>query len=251
MTKILKKLKPILKNAIHSRKLETIESALQQCVGIPFPLFEWTTAQTLKVIIIEENRINQLLDTLITKDPESVYEQLCQICAAAQIISFESTQVITGTKLRDEVVDRKKTRAWLSEGVNEADEQKLDWALKRAAELKLDAAPAIQAANQMKIRIAKEKELINKLHSSMSTGGYLNDGDTINFTSLDSIVHEAHTFTMKTVDGMKLEQQAILLNQLRQSLKAALNTKGQKYPLIYCCEQCLLLFILIFLCICL
>lgn len=121
-----------------------------------------------------------------------------------------------------------QARQWLVEGVQEADEDKLQWALKRSAELKLTNAGAqIDAAKAMVARIAEEKQLIASVESSIDRGGYLNEGDRIDAEELRGLVSRTQQFGMKTKAGIRAAEQASLFMQLRDTLKLAVGTKDK------------------------
>jgi hypothetical protein len=235
-------IKPVLVQAIASKNLERVAKALEEASGLPFPLFEWDAAKVLKHLLSEDKRITGVLDNLVRQDPERVFDDLSKGCAAAADLDTEcepfwqrhyrierpKTPVsLQANKLLSEVVDRRKCRKWLQEGVEEADEKKLDWALAKAKELKLDAAPAIKAAEEMKARIKKEQQLMISLTKFTGEGGFMKEGDTINVDSLIKVVDEAKTFGMKTQEGLKLERLAKFLVDMRGALQHALGTKDK------------------------
>jgi hypothetical protein len=228
LAKVLKKHKPLLRAAIQSRDLAKIDTALGHASGLKFPLFEWEEAKKLKLLIIEENRVTALLEGLVKQDPEQVFEQLSKACAAADECNLQNAVATKCRALLLEVVDRKKTRAWLVEGVAEADASKLAWALKRAAELQLNNAAAdIKAAKDMQERIEREQVIINKLEAALAKGGYINDGDRIDSAALEAATSEASKFGMRTKEGIRLEKQGDLFLAIRRAMAAALGTKDK------------------------
>lgn len=228
LAKELRKHKPELKAAIVSRDLAKIEHALSHAAGLRFPLKEWEDCKKLRALIIEERRVTALLESLVKLDPEENFEALSKAIAAANECNLENAVSTKARALLAEVVDRKKTRAWLVEGVDEADIEKLEWALKRAAELKLgNAAAEIDKARKEKERIEKEQKIVASLVAAMAKGGYLAEGDSIDFSGLDTVAREAQSFGMKTKEGVTLEKQAHLFVRIRQTMRAALGTKDK------------------------
>lgn len=228
LAKVLRKHKPLLRAAIVSRDLAKIEKALSDAAGLKFPLREWEQAKTLKALIIEERRVTALLEALVTKDPEQEFEALSKAVAAADECKLENGVATKARALLLEVVDRKKTRAWLVEGVEEADIEKLEWALKRAAELQLgNAAKELKAAADEKARIQREQQIVATLEAAIGKGGYINDGDAIDAAGLERATGEAASFGMRTRDGLRLEKQAQLFLAIRRTMSAALGTKDK------------------------
>jgi len=228
LAKTLKKHKPVLRAAIQSRDLAKIESALSHASGLKFPLFEWEEAKKLKALIIEENRVTALLEGLVKQDPEVHFEALSKACAAADDCGLQNAVATKCRALLLEVVDRKKTRAWLVEGVSEADASKLAWAIKRAAELQLNnAAAEIKAAKDMQERIEREQIIIAKVEAALGKGGYIQDGDNIDCSALEAATAEARKFGMRTKEGIRLEKQGDLFIAIRRTMSAALGTKDK------------------------
>lgn len=226
LAKTLKKHKPLLRAAIQSRDLPKLEKALSDASALKFPLYEWEEAKKLKALILEEARVTKLLEDLVTKDPEEYFEQLSRGVAAADGCNLSNSVAQRARSLLSEVVDRKKTRAWLVEGVTEADIGKLEWALAKAAELKLgNAANEIAKAKAEKERIEKEQKIVTSLESALARDGYLNDGDTINSAPLHAALREAQSFGMRTKEGLRFEKQAALFVAIRDTMQAALGTK--------------------------
>lgn len=227
IAKKLKKLKPVLIAAMNKRDMASVDKALEVCTGIPFELYEWTKCKQLKVVLVEEKRLTAVFEHLVAQDPESVFQELSQSVASADEINFHSPIAERARQLLSEVHDRKQTRAWLVQGVEEADEEKLDWAVKRAKELNMTSMlpTQLKAANDMKERIAKEKKLIDQLEKACDRGGYINDGDKIDTSGLSSATSEAASFKMKTKNGLLIERKAQLLLDLRGKLSRALGTK--------------------------
>ncbi len=91
-----------------------------------FELYELSQAKRLKHVLLEEKRINALLENLLKQDPEQVYEELSKAVAGADEIKLASALAERARKTLTEIQDRKKARLWLSEGVEEADIEKLN-----------------------------------------------------------------------------------------------------------------------------
>jgi len=224
----LRKQKPGLTAAIKSRNLATIEEALKKADGLKFPLYEWEQAKKLKALILEEMRVTALLEQLVTKDPEEEFENLSKAVASADDIKLNNAVAAKARELLTEVVERKRARAWLVEGVHEADIGKIEEALKLADKYQLaNAAEDIRKAKEMKARIEKEQELMTKMTAALERGGYLNDNDAIDASELGKLVPETDSFVMKTKAGIRLARQATLFLKLRQCLSKALGTKDK------------------------
>lgn len=163
-----------------------------------------------------------------------------------------------------EVTDRRQTRKWLQEGVDEADEKKLDvrcsvslvcqllperltyvvavvlvqWALAKAEELKLDAAPAIKAAREMKDRIQKEKVVLANLTKASLAGGYLKEGDQPNTDAVRAALEEAKKFEVRTAEGKKAQRWAVCCFTICLSVVFRLTILLSTADYALCCWTC-------------
>jgi hypothetical protein len=99
---------------------------LAKCDGVKFEIYELSQAKRLKHVLLEEKRINALLESLLKQDPETVFQDLSKAVAGADEIKLNSALAERARKTLTEIQDRKKARAWLTEGVEEADLEKLN-----------------------------------------------------------------------------------------------------------------------------
>jgi myosin heavy subunit len=230
LKKSLRKAKPLLIKAMQTRDLPQIEKVLDEVKHLKFELFEWTQCKRLKFELVEEKRINTLLSELLSRgDPEKHYNELTKAIASADDIKLKSVQAEQARQLIKSIEERKKARLWLKEGVEEADEEKLQWAVDTVYRLKMDQETAsAKDAEQMIKRIKQEKEIILVMTKAISTGGYLKEGDSIDDHTISSAVKQAEQFGMKTKNGIVVLKRAILHRDTRITLKRALNTTDKE-----------------------
>lgn len=108
LRRALKKHKPVLIAAIKARTLVQLDKALSECDGLKFPLYEWTQAKELKVLILEEQRVTALLESLLKKDPEECLDALSKAVGAADDIKLDNDVAHKARHVLTEIQDRKK-----------------------------------------------------------------------------------------------------------------------------------------------
>lgn len=221
--------RPIFQEAIRQRTVEAIDSAFHKTGHLGFDLYEATQAKRLKYVIEEEKRIDDLLNRLMKQDPESVFEDLNKAVAAADEIKYESPAAVEARKVIEGIKDRKKARLWLVQGIEEADEEKLAWAVEAAERLSLSGVDSqVKAAKEMIQRIKDEGALSQTMDNALATGGYIADGCTLETQTLSAAVGKAQLFGMKTSRGKETLTRASAILSVRVTLSQALGTKDKE-----------------------
>jgi len=101
------KYKPILKAAIDSRDLATVEAAISQASGLGFPIYELKQAQRFKYVIQEEKRLEVLFQVLVVQDSQEAFEEFQSAVASADDIELKSA---TANQVRQMYYEAKAVR---------------------------------------------------------------------------------------------------------------------------------------------
>jgi hypothetical protein len=229
LRRLLQHLKPYCQSAVLLRDVQAIDQALQAMGQLPFPLHEWTELKKHRVFIVEEARLNDIMAILVMGDPELRYEEIALTVQQCNEVGLASP-LAERCKLRlEEVHEKREARKLLAEGVREMDEFKIDRGLQLALKWVLEQRePALlDAAAEAKERITQEKQFMVALTQAMATGGFINDGDIVQWEDLDNYLFQATEFGLRTEEGIKIVKLASLISELRKRLALALGTKDK------------------------
>mmetsp|Transcript_31812 Transcript_31812/g.77526 ORF Transcript_31812/g.77526 Transcript_31812/m.77526 type:complete len:1662 (+) Transcript_31812:33-5018(+) len=230
LKKKLLKVRPTLRAALKGRDLAKIESALSLVDGIGFPLLEIGKLKRLKYVIEEEKRVQAKLQVLLTKDPEDVFDELEAQITSAEDIKFMNDLVRKGKEKLEEIKVRRKTRAWLDEGVSEHDRKKLEWAIDSFQKVdmrKSDDKKRFALAKEELKRIGKEEKLRDTVLQYLKSGGYVDLDDQIDYRPLGKAVADAENFGMLTTTGAAALKRGTYFRDLREAMSAAVGTKDK------------------------
>ena len=225
MKRRLRDAKPKLIAAMKTRTIEALDACFAALPYLGFELYELTKAKRLRFVIVEEKRVEAELERLLTQDPERIFEELSKAIAAADDIELKSATAERARKALADIKDRRQARAWLAEGVAEADEDKLSWAV--ATVRRLGMADSTSAADAMLTHIAREKQLIAAVEAAAASGGFLKEGDVISPAPLRSAVDAASTHGVKTKAGIAAFARGQLVARVRETLVRAQGTKDK------------------------
>ncbi len=219
--------RPKLQSAMATRTLEALDKCFAELPRLGFELYEFTRAKRLRYVITEEIRIEKLLSDLLRQDPERVFEDLSKAIASADEVEYNSDTARKARITLEEIKDRRKARAWLKEGVDEADEEKLRWAVAVVKRLNMSVGSELHAAEAMIERIEKEKQLIAQMETALSRNGFLREGDSINPSEIRQVNDSVRSFGPKTTNGIAMHKKTDLICRTRETLKAAQGTKDK------------------------
>lgn len=220
--KQLKTARPLLAAAHASRDLAKVEAVLAEHGGLRFEIIEITKCKQLRMVLLEEKRIDELLKKLISYgEDESHLDELYKVVASAKEIQFVSPNVKEATRLIEKMKLKKDCLKKLHKAVEEADESALVSALQQATELNLRDQKEVKAAREMMDRIQRENEIVNDLTASIATGGWLRTGDVVDYSDLQYAVSRANEFGLKTAVGKRQLRLAKHLVDIRQAMLVA------------------------------
>eukprot|EP00002_Diphylleia_rotans_P005132 TRINITY_DN1421_c0_g1_i1.p1 TRINITY_DN1421_c0_g1~~TRINITY_DN1421_c0_g1_i1.p1 ORF type:complete len:1546 (-),score=390.98 TRINITY_DN1421_c0_g1_i1:282-4919(-) len=215
----LKKVKPVLIQAMKARDLGKIQAALKLAAPLPFQLFETVKARQLEALIIEEQSVIAKLKELSTKDPDTHYESIMTTLAHAERLQLKEEIVGRVTKAVAIVRERRETEADLKAASEAYDEDKLIAALARAKKIPM-TGELVTKAQKILDHVQAEKKIIQKLTSALSSGFCVNcDRSTIVVDALQKGIKEAQTHHMETKDGKRMLEVAEIHLQIRNELK--------------------------------
>eukprot|EP00494_Astrolonche_serrata_P025007 UN25267 len=130
--------------------------------------------------------------------------------------------MIEQEKLRREVISD------VEKALNNGELEELQAGLKRAKQLNIEEEGSLfDEARDFIERAKKEQELINALSDALEKGAWLNKDDNCEYGHLESVIQNAEEFEMKTQAGQKLLLHVTFIEQLRKTVKLAIESNPQ------------------------
>jgi myosin heavy subunit len=184
----LLKCRPLLLSSLSIRiNLNEVTSAIEfteNTIGtysriFPFKSKEWIECQELKRQLIERKRVTELCTNALPHDPEVNFTNLERaVQSGLSILEYPGTpeqlKIFNDTNaLYELTVNRRKCRAELKRGTEEAERKTLEENIQLASILGIPNAPEIAAAKLMIERCMKEEALCFELNSTQSKGLFL------------------------------------------------------------------------------
>eukprot|EP00808_Paulinella_micropora_P018987 g73411.t1 len=227
LVKQLLAIRPVLRAAIVTRTLDALSNALDQCQDISFEIKEMEDARALKLRILEEQRVQALLEQLIQKNPEEpeVLEELSKTIAAADELDIKTPAANRAREMVTTIKDRQKTRQWLKDGAVEYNEEKLSWAVKRYNELQMNMPELLAKGEEALAAILAEKKVVEKLVEQAAQGAFLKEGDVPDGSKLEAALAAPDVKALKLERSQDQVKLFAHLVKIRQALSRALAEK--------------------------
>jgi hypothetical protein len=241
MTKELKRVRVILREALRSRDLDTVTAALEQAKGLAFKMMEHRKCEDMKLLLEEEKRINAELVKLSTMNPDEKYDDFDRVVKrlnvfiAKDALAFQTPVALKVRQMHASVTERRAAKKELLAGIEAADKAVLEMWLKKLPALKAEwgdfCAREEAAAVKMLERIKDEEAVVKKVLSSVTKGAIKGvpgalDASRIDTRDLDSAIAAAEAFGVRTAEGRHALEVAAFFSRLRKAIKAAVTAQA-------------------------
>lgn len=220
MVKRLLEIRPILRDAIRQRTIPALEAALQEAADAEFEIKEIIDAKALKILVAAEERVTATMQSLVSQDPERVYDQLQKAVLEAEEINFSSPLVQQCRDIYELTTQKRVCRKELEEATAKSERGRLEAALAESERLGMSSAnPLVVAAKAEVDRIIKEEQVIAQLDAAIAHGFSVDwDHSTIVFEHLDAALAEGAAFGCRTADGVRRMEEGQLIRDIRRCL---------------------------------
>ncbi|GAB5359418.1 hypothetical protein AAMO2058_000542300 [Amorphochlora amoebiformis] len=137
----LLRVRPSLRQAITDRTLEAVNPALAVCDTLEFPIVEISKLKALKKLLLEEKRIREALETLLTKDPEKVDGEIGGLLEDAKAIAYVTDLTKKSLIFTEDAKKRRASRLEIASALDKRGVRSLGEAISTAEALIASPAP--------------------------------------------------------------------------------------------------------------